>query len=190
MAVILLTFGIHLSLLIMKSVVTSSSSASSTVGQQPATASTNRPAATVLPALTIPNTPASEVQFISRVRSSLLPEEAQQQVRDLAAQLDFKISEMALVLATPERTFARRLRNRPVGKAIPLTKVQLERLLLLKAVTAHGLAVFEDQGKFNRWLRRPLPMLQDQSPLQLLDTATGFRLIDQLLGRIEYGVYS
>jgi len=100
------------------------------------------------------------------------------------------VGEMALVLATPERTFARRLGAKPAEKAIPLTKVQSERLLLLNAVAAHGLAVFEDQGKFNRWLRRPLTMLQDQSPLQLLDTATGFRLIDQLLGRIEYGVYS
>jgi putative toxin-antitoxin system antitoxin component (TIGR02293 family) len=54
----------------------------------------------------------------------------------------------------------------------------------------HGVEVFEDQGKFNRWLRRPLPLLQQQSPLQLLDTVTGFRVVDQLLGRIAYGVYS
>lgn len=70
-----------------------------------------------------------------------------------------------------------------------LNKVDSERLLL-KAPAAHGLRVFEDQGKFNRWLRRPLEILEGQSPLQLLDTATGFQVVDQLPGRIEDGVYS
>ena len=94
---------------------------------------------------------------------------------------------MAAVLATSERTFARQL---GAEQPTPLTKAQAERLLLLQLLAKHGLAVFEDQGKFNRWLRRPLPLLQHESPLQLLDTVTGFRLIDQLVGRMEYGVYS
>ena len=71
-----------------------------------------------------------------------------------------------------------------------LTKAESERLLLLQHLVAHGVDVFEDQGKFNRWLRRPLPLLDGQSPLQLLDTASGFQVVDELLGRIEYGVYS
>ena len=94
---------------------------------------------------------------------------------------------MSGILATAERTFARQL---SADKALALTKAQAERLLLLQLLAAHGLDVFEDQGKFNRWLRRPLAVLQQQSPLQLLDTVTGFRVVDQLLGRIEYGVYS
>ena len=142
------------------------------------------------PSTTVPNTPAAEVQFISEVRSGLLPDEAQRQVRELAIRMGLTVPEMAGVLATPGRAFARRQGVKSGDKASPLTKVQSERLLLLARVAAHGLAVFEDQGKFNRWLRRPLEMLQNQSPLQLLDTATGFRLVDQLLGRIEYGVYS
>ena len=142
------------------------------------------------PVTTMPTTPASEVQFISEVRSGLLPAEAQRQVRDLATRLELTVAEIATVLATPERTFARRMSAKAAPGGPPLTKVQSERLLFLTRLAAHGLAVFEDQGKFNRWLRRPLALLQNQAPLQLLDTATGFRLIDQLLGRIEYGVYS
>ena len=64
------------------------------------------------------------------------------------------------------------------------------RELLLQQLAEHGVDVFEDQGKFNRWLRRPLPLLANQSPLDLLDTASGFQVVDELLGRIEYGVYS
>ncbi len=106
------------------------------------------------------------------------------EVRRLATQLELTIRELATLLSMNERTMARRLVS---GS---LNKVESERLLLLDALAAHGLRVFEDQGKFNRWLRRPLEILDSQSPLQMLDTATGFQVVDQILGRIEYGVYS
>ena len=109
---------------------------------------------------------------------------AHAEVRQLATLLDLTIRELATLLSMNERTMARRL------VAGSLNKVESERLLLLKGLAQHGLRVFEDQGKFNRWLRRPLEILNGQSPLQLLDTATGFQVIDQILGRIEYGVYS
>ncbi len=106
------------------------------------------------------------------------------EVRRLATLLDLTVRELAVLLAMNERTIARRL------VAGSLNKVESERLLLLNALATHGLRVFEDQGKFNRWLRRPLEILNSQSPLQMLDTATGFQVVDQILGRIEYGVYS
>ena len=139
---------------------------------------------------TIPATPTAEINFIREVRLEQAVAEVQQLIRDLAALLEFTAAEMAVILAVPERTFARRIAAKPAAESSRFSKLHIERLFLLRAVAEHGLAVFEDQGKFNRWLRRPLPMLQQQSPMQVLDTATGFRLVDQLLGRIEYGVYS
>ena len=106
------------------------------------------------------------------------------EVRRVATLLELTIRELSILLSLNERTMARRLVE---GS---LNKVESERLLLLMALAAHGLRVFEDQGKFNRWLRRPLEMLSNQTPLQMLDTATGFQVVDQVLGRIEYGVYS
>ncbi len=122
----------------------------------------------------------SPFELIARSRQGM----AHTEVRGLATLLDLTIRELATLLSMNERTLARRLVSGT------LNKVESERLLLLKALAAHGLRVFEDQGKFNRWLRRPLEILEGQSPLQLLDTATGFQVVDQLLGRIEYGVYS
>ena len=109
---------------------------------------------------------------------------AHQEVRTLATLLNLTIRELAFILSMNERTAARRL------VAGSLNKVESERLLLLQALAQHGLRVFEDQGKFNRWLHRPLDILENQSPLQLLDTATGFQVVDQVLGRLEHGVYS
>jgi putative toxin-antitoxin system antitoxin component (TIGR02293 family) len=106
------------------------------------------------------------------------------EVRRVAILLELTIRELSILLSLNERTMARRLVDGSMNK------VESERLLLLMALAAHGLRVFEDQGKFNRWLRRPLEMLGNQTPLQLLDTATGFQVVDQVLGRIEYGVYS
>ena len=122
----------------------------------------------------------SSFELIAQSRSGM----AHAEVRQLATLLELTIRELAILLSMNERTMARRLVS---GS---LNKVESERLLLLNALAAHGLRVFEDQGKFNRWLRRPLDILEGQSPLQLLDTATGFQVIDQILGRIEYGVYS
>jgi putative toxin-antitoxin system antitoxin component (TIGR02293 family) len=119
-------------------------------------------------------------ELIAQSRSGV----AHTEVRQLASLLELTIRELAILLSMNERTMARRLVS---GS---LNKVESERLLLLKALAAHGLRVFEDQGKFNRWLRRPLEILDGQSPLELLDTATGFQVVDQILGRIEYGVYS
>ncbi|GAB3925288.1 type II RES/Xre toxin-antitoxin system antitoxin [Larkinella terrae] len=132
------------------------------------------PAVRVLPEQTSP------FDLIAKSRSGI----AHAEVRELATLMELTIRELATLLSMNERTMARRLVS---GS---LNKVESERLLLLKALTAHGFRVFEDQGKFNRWLRRPLEILEGQSPLQLLDTATGFQVVDQILGRIEYGVYS
>ena len=64
-----------------------------------------------------------------------------------------------------------------------------ERLLLLKNLLMHALDTFE--GRKNtvlHWLRTPIRELAEQSPLQLLDTVTGFGLADDVLGRLDYGL--
>ncbi|WP_375417684.1 antitoxin Xre/MbcA/ParS toxin-binding domain-containing protein [uncultured Hymenobacter sp.] len=131
----------------------------------------------------VPQTKSALAVFtlIGRARAGL----ATTEVREISQQLELTVRELAPILDTTERTLARRLESE--GE---LSKSESERLLLLRQLTEHGVDVFEDQGKFNRWLRRPLPLLGNQSPLELLDTASGFQLVDELLGRIEYGVYS
>lgn len=64
-----------------------------------------------------------------------------------------------------------------------------ERLLLLTNLLKHGLDVFdEDAQTLAEWLRSPIRELNTQSPLSLLDTTTGFGLVDDVLGRIEHGI--
>jgi putative toxin-antitoxin system antitoxin component (TIGR02293 family) len=120
--------------------------------------------------------------LVSRVRDQV----STSAVRPLATRLELTLKEVATLLALTERTLARRLEE-PDGK---LDTIESERLLLLHNLAIHGLAVFEDASKFNHWLRRPLSVLDGRSPLAYLDTATSFQVVDQLLGRLEHGVYS
>ncbi len=64
-----------------------------------------------------------------------------------------------------------------------------ERLLLLKNLLLHALDTFEGRkATVLQWLRTPIRELANQTPLQLLDTVTGFGLVDDVLGRLDYGL--
>lgn len=64
-----------------------------------------------------------------------------------------------------------------------------ERLLLLRSVLLHALDTFDGRKTtVLHWLRTPIRELANQTPLQLLDTVTGFGLIDDVLGRLDYGL--
>lgn len=56
-------------------------------------------------------------------------------------------------------------------------------------VLAHALEVFGDRFKVMRWLRTPIPALGDETPQDMLARAGGIEQVDQVLGRIEHGVW-
>jgi putative toxin-antitoxin system antitoxin component (TIGR02293 family) len=55
---------------------------------------------------------------------------------------------------------------------------------------ARGLALFEDKDKLNRWLQKPNRALRGKVPLELLKYPTGIRLVNQIMERIEEGIYT
>lgn len=50
--------------------------------------------------------------------------------------------------------------------------------------------VLENQDAALRWLHRPQPGLNEQVPLELMRTEVGAKEVEELLYRIEYGMYS
>lgn len=109
-------------------------------------------------------------------------------VQELMTELALTATQAARLLGMPPRTLNRQLRA--PGLAPPLAPDETERVLLLRELRAWGVSIFADAEKFNRWLRRPLAVLEGQTPLALLDTSTGIQLVEQTLGRLAYGVYS
>lgn len=108
-----------------------------------------------------------------------------QQVDGLATLLCVSLKEMAVILQIAERTLHR---FRSEGRLDSQTS---ERLLLLENLAAHGLDVFDGRADaLANWLRYPLRELKQQAPLELLHTISGFGLVNDVLTRIDYGVYS
>jgi len=54
----------------------------------------------------------------------------------------------------------------------------------------YGLMVFNnEEDKFQHWLSTHVPALGNMIPNELLDSIEGLKLVENLLHRIEYGVY-
>ncbi len=92
--------------------------------------------------------------------------------------------EVSAALDLPLRTFSRRKRERR------LSADESDRLYRLARIAARASEVLGDEDKASSWLHRPNRALAGESPVSLLDTDLGARQVEDVLGRIEYGVYS
>lgn len=105
------------------------------------------------------------------------------QVDEIAALVGLTDKEMAYALNMTPRNLHRLKADQRFNVDVS------ERLLLLKNLLLHALDTFEDRkGTVLTWLRTPIRELANQAPLQLLDTVTGFGLVDDVLGRLDYGL--
>lgn len=69
----------------------------------------------------------------------------------------------------------------------PLTIEESDRLVRLARVQALAEDVFGDAEKANKWLRQGLGILNGQAPLELAKTDAGVRVVEQILGKIDWG---
>lgn len=84
------------------------------------------------------------------------------------------------------RTIQRR--KEAPGKA--LSAEQSGRAWKFAEVLAKATAVMGTQDAAERWLERRALPLDGRRPIDLLATPAGIELVEQLLGRLEYGVYT
>lgn len=85
-------------------------------------------------------------------------------------------------LALPRKTLAHR---RTLGS---LTPEQSDRLSRLLRVIEEAEATFGDRAKAHAWLRRRTTLLDNEAPLDRLDTDIGTRQVEAILGRIAHGL--
>ncbi len=123
---------------------------------------------------------SSTMQLVETLREGL-PYPA---LETVMRKLDLSRKEASEVLSVPLRTLVRRKRERR------LQATESDRLYRLASVAARAVEVFGTPERAGRWLRRPNRALGGVVPLELLDTEIGARQVDEILGRIEYGLYS
>ncbi len=89
------------------------------------------------------------------------------------------------LLGIPERTLARR---RIAGR---LTPEESERLLRIGTVFERAVELFDGEVRSAvEWLTTPKKALGGETPLRYSKTEPGAREVENLIGRVEYGVFS
>ena len=72
----------------------------------------------------------------------------------------------------------------------PLSPEQGGRTWKLAEILARATQVFGSQEEAEQWLERPAMGLDNNRPLDLLDTPAGVAMVEDFLTRLEYGVYT
>jgi len=106
-------------------------------------------------------------------------------VTALAEKLHLGHSVLSRKLGIPQRTLTRRL-----SQASLLTPAESDRTFRIARVYAHAVEMIGDEDKAIEWMSTPNRALGGERPLDQLDTDMGARMVEDVLGRIAYGVYS
>jgi putative toxin-antitoxin system antitoxin component (TIGR02293 family) len=65
-----------------------------------------------------------------------------------------------------------------------------EKIMSLADIYSYGYEVFGDQEQFNQWIFEPVKALGGKAPYDILNNHYGRQEVRNLIGRIDYGVYS
>lgn len=103
----------------------------------------------------------------------------------VSSEIGIPVRELAVVLEIPERTLARR---RVAGR---LGRDESERLLRVARVVAKAIRLFEgDVMAAMAWLKTPQKALSHNTPLSYARFEVGAQEVENLIGRLEHGVFS
>jgi len=103
----------------------------------------------------------------------------------LGEKLDLNQAALSAKVGIPPRTLTRRL-----SRHSRLTAAESDRTVRLARVYATAVEMIGNEEKASQWLRTPNRALAGKVPLDQLDTDLGAKEVENILGRIAYGVYS
>jgi putative toxin-antitoxin system antitoxin component (TIGR02293 family) len=104
--------------------------------------------------------------------------------RELAHILEVTLEDVAGLLRLNTRTFQRRLDEGSLHLS------ESERLWELSRLFYRAVDVLESEAAAVHWFKNPIQALGWATPLAYARTVVGLRELDNILGRIEHGVYS
>jgi putative toxin-antitoxin system antitoxin component (TIGR02293 family) len=84
---------------------------------------------------------------------------------------------------------ARTLKHRRARRE-PLSRDESDKLARLVRTYDRTVAVFGNADKARMWLEEPKRRFEDRSPLDMLRTETGARLVEELLIQIDEGMFA
>ena len=139
---------------------------------------------------------ASDVRFPGRILG-VMAESSGELIRQVGKGFSFHalhaleshsgipVAQIVRIMGIPSRTLARRKAS---GR---LTADESEKLLRLSSTFENALELFEgNRRQALAWLSSPKKEFEDQTPLEYSRTEVGAREVEDLIGRLEHGVFS
>ena len=123
----------------------------------------------------------STPHLIEQVRAGL----AYSELEDLQASLALPMDRLAAQVGLSRATLQRRKKSKG-----PLSAIQSDRVVRLARLMGRAIDVLESEENARHWLTSPQHGLGGATPLDYADTEVGAREVENLLGRIEHGVFS
>ena len=105
-------------------------------------------------------------------------------LEDLKAKTRLDYDKLASALSVTRATLINKKKQEKFNAALS------ERIISLADIYSYGYEVFEDEDRFNKWMFRPNQALGGKLPYEFIDNQFGREEIKNIIGRIDYGVYS
>jgi putative toxin-antitoxin system antitoxin component (TIGR02293 family) len=139
---------------------------------------------TVARLLDIPKRPSSALNsnfaYIQLIKSGL----KNRSVNSFIRHSSFTKKQVSRIIHVSERTLQRNTPDKTMDLGVS------ERLIDLARLFHRGMEVFDEKEKFLLWLNRPNKSLDNQLPIELIETNMGMDLVMDELLKIEHGVFS
>ncbi|HOV85962.1 MAG TPA: DUF2384 domain-containing protein [Syntrophobacteraceae bacterium] len=124
--------------------------------------------------------PENLTQLIARIKKGLPTELFEQLCRNLT----IPEKELCRILGIPLSTLARR------KKSGQLSFEESERVFRIARLYDRAVEVFKQPELGRKWLKEPAWALGDVPPLEFAATELGAKEVEDLLGRIEHGIFT
>lgn len=125
------------------------------------------------------NTPLTPLDFVELSRKGI----SMKVLKKIQEFTSLSSKEIAQILPVSERQLVRYSKDHILRKDISAHLIQIVKLF------DKGYDVFSED-KFQRWIRSAIIVLNDKRPIDFMDTPIGINMLEDILGRIEHGVYS
>ncbi len=122
----------------------------------------------------------NKIDLINNIRTGL-PTSA---IDALMKQFNLTAEELVNPLGVSISTIKRRHQQPKLSSAVS------DRLIRLAKIIALATDILGSRNKATRWLHKPNRTLTGESPLSRLDTAIGMSQVEEILYRLEHGLFS
>ncbi|MFT4663513.1 MAG: putative toxin-antitoxin system antitoxin component (TIGR02293 family) [Polaribacter sp.] len=123
---------------------------------------------------------SSSRDYISLSRKGL----TMNQLKQILKFTNINIKQLAQMLSISERQLSRYTLDKILKTDVSAHLIQIAELY------EFGYSVFDIEADFQEWMNSEIRALSYQKPIDLLDTPFGINNVKNILGRLEYGVFS